>query len=277
MRPVLQPRIADRRVDGDVLHGDLVAEPRVQRLRHDHLRARLQLRGHRREQQPAQAGAEGRQADALARVGQQDLADHLVDMILIGGLRRLARTRRRCGTERRSRVRITAPLDRSPGVARLISTVPCGACVGGEAQADAGLVQHQSRRRASRASRSRPSCTLTQGSARRQTLKGQPAMMKVSDPRRIGAPALARVLPGVAVTVPPCGHIMRAGGGQERGHQVTSSAPLLTETPEAPTAIVARAGRDGDAEPSNTRLSLRGVLRASRCWRCCRRRGCRRW
>ena len=44
----------------------------------------------RREQQAAQPGAEGRQADALARIGQQDLPDHLVDVVLIGRLRGLA-------------------------------------------------------------------------------------------------------------------------------------------------------------------------------------------
>jgi hypothetical protein len=50
--------------------------------------------------------------------------------------------------------------------------------------------------------------TLTQGLGTPAILKAQPAMMKVSLPRKIGAPACAFGLPGAAVTVPPCGQVI---------------------------------------------------------------------
>src|SRR5262249_59839562 len=49
--------------------------------------------------------------------------------------------------------------------------------------------------------------TVTQGCGGPLGGNGQPAIVNVSDLRRTGAPALARVLPGTAMTVPPCGHI----------------------------------------------------------------------
>ena len=50
--------------------------------------------------------------------------------------------------------------------------------------------------------------TLTQGCGVPVGGNGQPTMVNVSEARSTGVPALARVDPGVAMTVPPCGHIM---------------------------------------------------------------------
>jgi hypothetical protein len=51
-------------------------------------------------------------------------------------------------------------------------------------------------------------CTVTQGCGTTGA-NVQPVMMNVSEARSTGAPtADARVLPGIAVTNPPCGHII---------------------------------------------------------------------
>src|ERR1017187_2744582 len=66
--------------------------------------------------------------------------------------------------------------------------------------------------------------------------KGHPATMKVSDPRRMGDCALARDWPGMAVTVPPCGHIMVLETVSSAGIYITSMAPSLTLTLLVPMA-----------------------------------------
>src|SRR5262249_52587174 len=81
-----------RRRHSDAPHLDLVPEPAVERLTDEDLRRRVERRVVRREQLPAQAAAEVGQVDALAWSSEQDLPDHLVDVL---GVRRL------CGLARR--------------------------------------------------------------------------------------------------------------------------------------------------------------------------------
>src|SRR4051794_10051750 len=50
-------------------------------------------------------------------------------------------------------------------------------------------------------------CTLTQGCGTTGA-NGQPTIVNVSEARRIGALALPRVEPGMAMTVPPCGQVI---------------------------------------------------------------------
>ena len=66
----------------------------------------------------------------------------------------------------------------------------------------------------------------------------QPTITNVSEPRSTGAPATARVAAGRGDHRAAMRAHHGAGGGEQGGHHITSRAPLLTETPEAPTAIV---------------------------------------
>ena len=74
--------------------------------------------------------------------------------------------------------------------------------------------------------------------------------MKVSEARSDEARrrACARVLPVIACTVPPCGHIMHARAVSRPAMlSVTSSAPSLTLTSASPTATLLAAALQRDA------------------------------
>lgn len=61
-------------------------------------------------------------------------------------------------------------------------------------------------------------------------------MMHASEPRRKGDSAMARDWPGMAVTVPPWGHIMVLADVSRAGIYITSMAPSLTLTLLVPMA-----------------------------------------
>jgi hypothetical protein len=86
-------------------------------------------------------------------------------------------------------------------------TAPCGACVAARHSPTLAAVSAGAPPAVTRAA-APAHCTVTQGLGALATLKTQPAIMQVSATVRIGAPALARGLLGVAITVPPCGHII---------------------------------------------------------------------
>ena len=69
------------REHADLAERDLVGEPAGDRLLHLDPHGRGERIGLRREHEPAQAAAELGQADPLARAGQQQLPDQLVDVV----------------------------------------------------------------------------------------------------------------------------------------------------------------------------------------------------
>ena len=63
-------------------------------------------------------------------------------------------------------------------------------------------------------------------------LKGHPAMVKVSDERSIGPLAVCTlVFEEMAVTIPPCGHIMMLDAVRKPAIYITSNALSFTLTP----------------------------------------------
>ena len=150
-----------------VLYRDLVAEPLVERLRDNQLGGCAQRRIHGREEQPAQARAKRGQAHALARIGEQDLADHLIHMAGVVGLRGLAR-----GGVDRKRIayvaRVSSCLLRAllPGCVFMDQDRALRRLRGGKAEPNAGLRSRQNRRRPAPSCQSAPTAPSRTGWAR---------------------------------------------------------------------------------------------------------------
>src|SRR5208282_730435 len=199
---------ARRRDHVDVLHGDLRAEPGVERLGDHHRRGGLELGVDGGEQQAPQAGAEGGQADALAGIGQQDLADHLVNMILVAGLCRLARCR--IDAEWKGEVGAGDEAAHWPvteACVLLMTADPCGVWSTARQRPTLEALSAIAPARCTRVAVT-THCTVTHGCGAPAMLKVQPEMMQLSPPARIGAAAVALELDGLAVTIPPWGHII---------------------------------------------------------------------
>ncbi len=207
--------------DVDTVHLDDVAEPLLQRALHEELRGRREFVTARLEDQPHNPAAERRPVDALSRRGEQHLLDQVAHPLLVGRLRSAPPRVDRVGVVQvHGQASLGAHLRDQHGQRR-----PGGGAYGGAVPQQGRHPVHQHAQRAddprrgdARAGRRRHERAASHQPRRRLCHGRLPA----DKDTRVGHGRLR-------LTAVGADHA-RSEVQQEAGHQITSRAPLLSDT-----------------------------------------------